>query len=125
MNAAAGLWVLAFFMELGGSFAASISPMASHADNGSAEEEPPVLACEAAVDSTLAPSDIVANVCRVCEHTPRRRGISHVVPRLGTTNLVISPRFCFWCIGVCVSWCVCSLCCEAHVDPVAVIHTKY
>ena len=99
--------------------------MASPAANGSAEEEPPVLLYEAAVDSALAPSDIVANVCRVCEHTPQRRGISHVIPRLGIANFVISPRFCFWCVGVCASWCVCSLCCEAHVDPVVAMHTKY
>ena len=77
--------------------------MASPAANGSAEEEPPALACEVVVDSALVPSDIVANVCRVCEHTPRRRGISHVIPRLGTTNFVISPRCCFGCVGVCAS----------------------
>ena len=69
--------------------------MISPAANGSAEEEPPVLACEAAVDSALAPPDIVANVCHACEHIPRRRGISHIIPRLGITNFVISPRFCF------------------------------
>ena len=96
-------------------FAASISSMDSPAANGSAEEEPPVLACEAAVDSALAPSDIVANACRVCEHTPRRRGISHVIPRLGITNCYFTA-FLFL-----VRWCVCLLCCEAHVDP----HTKY
>ena len=84
--------------------------MASPAANGSAEEEPPVLACEAAVDSALAPSDIVANVCRVSEHTPRRREISHVIPCLEVTNFVISPCFRFWCFCVCASWCVCSLC---------------
>ena len=92
--------------------------MASPAANGSAEEEPPILAYEGAVDSALAPSDIVANMCRVCEHTPRRRGISHIIPRLGITNFVISSRLCFWWVGVCTSWCVCSLRCEAHVDPV-------
>ena len=97
--------------------------MASPAANGFAEEEPPVLACEMAVDSALTPSDIVANVCRVCEYTPRRRGISHVISRLGITNFVISARF--WCVGVCASVCVCSLCCEAQVDSVAAIHTKY
>ena len=88
---------LRFLWSLGGSFAASFLSMVSPAANGSAEKEPPVLACEAAVDSALAPSDIVANVCRVCEHTAR----------FGITNFVISPRFCFWCVGVCGSWCVC------------------
>ena len=112
-------------MELGGSFAASISSMASPAVNGSAEEEPPVLACEEVADSVLALSDIVANVHRVCEYIPRRRGISHVIPRLGVTNFVILPRFCYRCVGVCASWCVCSLRWEAHVDPVAAIRTKY
>ena len=102
--------------------------MASPAANGSAEEEPAALACEAAVDSSFAPSDIVFNVCRVCEYIPPRRGILQVIPRIEITNFVISPRFCFRCVGVCASWCVCSLCCKAHVDPVdpvAAIHTKY
>ena len=100
--AKSGSGYLRLLWSLGGSYAASISSMVSPAANGSVDEEPPVLACEAAVDSALAPSDIVANVCRVRQHTPRRRGILHVVPRLGNTNFSVPPLFCNWCVGVCV-----------------------
>lgn len=83
------------FLLMEGSFAASISSMASPEAFGSApagpwsaEDKPPALvceaceACEAAVDPALTSLDIVANVARVCEHNLACREIVCITPRI-------------------------------------------
>ena len=85
----------------GGSFAASISSIASPVAFGSAaaapwsaEEEPPALAyeaCEATVDPALASSDIVANVLRVCVGT--HLGVGEYSRQFPASVFGISPRF--------------------------------
>ena len=112
---------------MGGSFAASISSITSPVAFGSAaavpwpeEEEPPALACEAceaceaAVDPALAPSDIVANVLRVCVGT--HLGVGEFSRQFPASVFGISPRFfSAACVCVCAcegSRCVCSLCCD-------------